>query len=230
MAWHAGCVVALALARVRATFGDAHTLGDISTLSCAGATCAIDAFVDGGATQVVPLRLVFFGPSTVQWWMAIDSNFSDIGAAASVIVAKAQPVVVVSRDAGAYYEISQTPPPSPNVLVRLQKSPLLLSIVVDGDLVVEEASPLSWNTTTSWQTLKRDAAPFAAGLTAEWFFGGGMQNGRFSHRDERIRIAVGYDCAPRPRSRLRLCLRPYARPRPIARPAHEHEHTLLPPI
>jgi hypothetical protein len=69
----------------------------------------------------------------------------------------------------------------------------MLSVFADGQLVVQEAAPLSWNSTTTWQTLARDIAPLPSGLSAEWFFGGGMQNGRFSHRDETIFIAVDYN-------------------------------------
>jgi alpha-glucosidase len=102
-------------------------------------------------------------------------------------------VTVVLQDAGTYYEIFQVPAPTPNVVVHLLKSPAMLAILVDGAVVVEETTPLTWNATTSWQTLSRDEAPFPPGLSAEWFFGGGMQNGRFSHRDEEIVIAVDYN-------------------------------------
>jgi len=115
------------------------------------------------------------------------------GAADDVIVGPPQPVSLVLQDAGTYYEISQAPSPTPNVMVHLLKSPLMLSILVDGKVVVQEAAPLAWNETTSWQTLTRAVAPFPAGLSAEWFFGGGMQNGRFSRRDETVFIAVDYN-------------------------------------
>ena len=169
----------------------AAPLGDLVSLTCANATCALIAANPGGAPATVPLRLAFFGPSVVRWWLAVDGNFSDTGAASDVIVAAPAPVALAQRDAGAYFEV--TAAAAPGVAVRLQKAPLLLSIYVGGALVVQEAAPLAFNATHSWQTLARDAAPFAAGLAAEYFFGGGMQNGRFSHRDERLEIAVGYD-------------------------------------
>lgn len=170
------------------------TLGDLQTISCAGAVCDVVARV-GATTDTAPLRVSFWGPSVVRYWLAVDGNFSNTGCADDVIVGTAQPVVVVQRDAGAFVELSQAAAPTPNVVVRLNKSPLLLSIWVDGAPVVQEASPLSWNTSDSWQTLARDAAPLPTGLTREHFFGGGMQNGRFAHRDETIQIAVGYDWA-----------------------------------
>ena len=97
------------------------------------------------------------------------------------------------RDAGDYFEVSQASPPSPAVVARLAKSSGLLSILVDGQTVVQESAPLSWDDTSSWQTLARDTAPLPPGVDREYFFGGGMQNGRFSHRDETIIIATGYD-------------------------------------
>jgi alpha-glucosidase len=115
------------------------------------------------------------------------------GTAEDVIVGPPQAVVVVLSDGGSYFELSQVPAPSPNVVVRLSKAPLMLSVLVDGLVVVQEVAPLTWNATTSWQTLAVDAAPFPEGLTSEWFFGGGMQNGRFSHRNESITIAVDYN-------------------------------------
>ena len=89
----------------------------------------------------------------------------------------------------------------PLLSIRLQKSPLLLSVTLEGVELLRETSPLAWNGTSSWQTLARDKAPPPSGLSKEYFFGGGMQNGRFSHRGEQISIAVDYNwddngCAP----------------------------------
>lgn len=172
-----------------------HALGDVVNITCAGAVCALWAAVDGGAP--VPLRLSFYAPNIVRWWLAIDGNFSDVGAAADVIVGGGAPVTAVIRDAGAYYEITQAAPPTPDVVARVGKSPVLLTLLVGGKVVAQEASPLSWNSTSSWQTLARDAAAFPVGLSAEYYFGGGMQHGRFSHRDETIDL--GGACAERTR-------------------------------
>jgi alpha-glucosidase len=169
-----------------------RSLQDLLSLNCTAARCDLTASVSDGSAAV-PLRLSYFTPSIVRWWLAIDSNFSDIGAAADLIVGQPIPTAVAQRDGGAYFELTQTPTPSPNVVVRLQKSPLLLSILVDGQVVAQEAAPLAWNATSSWQTMSRDASPLPEGLSREWFFGGGMQNGRFSHRDQAIRISVDYN-------------------------------------
>ena len=164
--------------------------------SCAASACDVSAFV-GSTAQTVPLRLQFFAPQIVRWWLQLDGNFSDNGFADDVIVGAPQPVALTLRDAGAYYEVTQSPAPpaGPSVAVRLAKSPLLLTVLVDGLAVVQEAAPLAWNDTTSWQTLARDAAAPAPGLTVEHFFGGGMQNGHWAHRDQQITIGVDYNWA-----------------------------------
>ena len=187
--------VAAALASsVAATSAPTRALGDLVNISCAGAQCNLSARVAGDVSApIVPLRLVFFAPHIVRWWLALDGNFSDVGAAADVVVGGAQPVDVSVRDAGAYFEVTQASRPTPDVVARVAKSPVLLTLLVDGQAVVQELAPLSFNGTTSSQTLARDAAPFPAGLAAEYFFGGGMQHGRFSHRDKSIAIARDYN-------------------------------------
>ncbi len=50
----------------------------------------------------------------------------------------------------------------------------------DGTIIFEEESTIQLSETTSFQTLKTNAS--------EYFFGGGTQNGRFSHKGNRIAI------------------------------------------
>ena len=170
------------------------TLGDLVSMACAGPTCDVLAQVAGSPAATVPLRLVFYAPQIVRWWMALDGNFSNTGAAGDVIVGGGQPVTTVLRDAGDYFEVTQAPRPATlDVVARVHKSPVLLTLLVDGQVVAAEAAPLSWNPTSSWQTMARDASPLPAGLSAEYFFGGGMQHGRFSHRDQAITIARDYN-------------------------------------
>jgi alpha-glucosidase len=168
-----------------------HTLSNLHSINCSMAQCDIIGEVDGDSTQTVPLRLVFWDTSVVRYWLAIDGNFSDIGTADDVIIGKPSTSVTISiNDSGSYYEISAT---NSSVTLHLNKSPMLLSVFENTLLVLQETIPLSWNSTTSWQTLARDTANYPKGLSAEYFFGGGMQNGRFSHRDQAITIAVDYN-------------------------------------
>jgi len=185
--------LAIFLSLARALAGAASVLGSLSSISLSGpSTCSLTATVAGSPSATVPLRLQFWGPFTVRYWLAVDGNFSDIGAAADVIVGPPDASLALAiHDKGPTVDVVQVP--AGRVSVTLQKSPLLLSILVDGAVVVQEAAPLSWNGFSSWSTLARDASAPPAGLTKEWFFGGGMQNGRFSHRDQAIDIAVDYN-------------------------------------
>ena len=70
--------------------------------------------------------------------------------------------------------------------MRAQKSPLRFSLYrSNGQLVWAETAPLSWNDTSTTQSLGRGPN--------EQFFGGGMQNGRFSHRDQTIKITRDFN-------------------------------------
>lgn len=163
-------------------------LGTVQSVTCAGATCSVVASASTGGT--VPLRLAFFAPAVVRWWLAVDGNFSDTGAADDVIVLNASAALTAAvADAGAYYQVTA---PGSAVVARLTKAPALLSLLVGGVVVVQEAAPLAWNSTSSWQTLARDA-PTTSPLSLEYFFGGGMQNGRWAHRGEALTIGVDYN-------------------------------------
>ena len=173
----------------------AMSLGSLSSIVLSPGdgpnTCALTATVAGGSSTV-PLRLQFWDQFTVRYWLAVDGNFSDTGAASDVIVGLPNASFSLSiTDRGTSVDVVQVP--AGRVSVTLQKSPLLLSILVDGAVVVQEAAPLAWNDFSSWNTLARDATALPAGLTREWFFGGGMQNGRFSHRDATITIGTDYN-------------------------------------
>ena len=134
-----------------------HTLSDLKTISCAGNECDITAYVDSaGSAETVPLRLTVVSGAIVRWWLAVDGNFTNNGTYPDVIVGSFPAPTVSARDAGAYWEVTQLPAPTPNVVVRLTKSPLLLTVLVNGEPVLQEAAPLSYNTTSSWQTLERE--------------------------------------------------------------------------
>jgi len=185
-------LIALCVALVR---GKTHTLSDLRNISCTLNTCYLVASVDSTSSgTLVPLRLTLFSSTIVQYWLAIDGNFSDVGAAADVIVGKpTSPLSAVLSDKGNFWEITQAPAFSPNVVVHLQKSPLLLTILVNGQAVVTEATPLTYNSTSSWQTLTRDVIPSGSVTSKEYFFGAGMQNGHWSHRDQVVQIGVDYN-------------------------------------
>lgn len=79
------------------------------------------------------------------------------------------------NDLGDYYTIK-----SSQLDLRVNKSPLLFSLYdSDGNLVWEETEPLTFGRETS-QKLASD--------TDEHFYGCGMQNGYFAHKNKRIKI------------------------------------------
>jgi alpha-glucosidase (family GH31 glycosyl hydrolase) len=96
-------------------------------------------------------------------------------------------------DAGDYYELRAVAAGPPHaeaeggVTLRASKRPLRLTMWRHGKLLWAEASGLAMNTTASFQTLSAQSD--------ESFFGGGMQNGRFTHRGHRIRISTDYNWA-----------------------------------
>ncbi|MFJ2187167.1 TIM-barrel domain-containing protein [Kitasatospora sp. NPDC087861] len=81
-------------------------------------------------------------------------------------------------DAGAYYGIR-----AKDVVLRVYKHPLRFGLyrADDRTAVWQEDAPLRWSTSGLRQSLTRGAD--------EQFFGGGEQNGSFSHRDQTIHVA-----------------------------------------
>jgi len=86
------------------------------------------------------------------------------------------------RDAGSYFRITTAA-----LVLRVYKEPLRFGLYRPDDetLIVEEKRPLSFEDDRTTQYLTRGPD--------EQFFGGGMQNGRFSHRHKAIDIAVSYN-------------------------------------
>jgi hypothetical protein len=175
------------------------TLGDIKDIKCDSTVCQITASTantsGADAPATVALRLYVHGSTIVRWWAQLDGNFSDIGAAADVLVGHSPVALAPAVDKGNYGKVGPVvaPDDEPAVYARVYKSPCRLSLVVGDTVLMSEALPLSWNRHSMWQTSARDVAPSPTGLSKEWFFGGGMQNGRWSHRDTSITIAVDYN-------------------------------------
>lgn len=74
------------------------------------------------------------------------------------------------------------------VTLTVHKAPLTLSMHgANGTPLWAEASPLSWNANGTAQTL--------ASNSVEAIFGGGMQNGAFAHKGQRILITTSNNWA-----------------------------------
>ena len=134
--------------------------------------------------------MVFLKDDVFRLWMAPDGNFTDPantpptdpGAPASNIVTKTDYGTPKTswRDRGTYYSLT-----TGKIEVRAKEPAEVLPVPVNGQLVWSEAAPLSWTDTSTTQTLARGVN--------EQFFGGGMQNGRFSHRDQTIKISKDFN-------------------------------------
>src|SRR5581483_5394032 len=102
--------------------------------------------------------------------------------AADIVVKRDYPGVNPGvLDAGAYYKLSTR-----SIVLWVDKARLRFALHrLDGSLIWEELSGTVWDGARTTQVLSRGPH--------EQFFGGGMQNGRFSHRDQTINVAVSYD-------------------------------------
>ena len=67
-----------------------------------------------------------------------------------------------------------------DTVVKIDKATTLMSVESKGKKVIEEIAPLSLKTNATVQKLSQDEN--------EYFFGGGTQNGRFTHKGEKINI------------------------------------------
>jgi alpha-glucosidase len=180
------------LATVTARAGDAPAVppgavspGPITGFAVRGDTVDIDAL----PTRI---QVVFPTDDMFRIRMAPDGVFTDPANAppdrkgapdADVVVKRDYPGVSPRvSDAGAYYLLRTR-----SLALRAYKAPLRFALYQpDGTtLIWEEVVGPTWDGTGTTQILSRGPK--------EQFFGGGMQNGRFSHRDQTIKVAVSYD-------------------------------------
>ncbi|WP_433164977.1 NPCBM/NEW2 domain-containing protein [Kribbella sp. CA-247076] len=182
LALMAGALVAVSAQAQAQTSADA-TLGDATGFSADKATYTFSA----GPAKV---RVAFLKDDVFRLWLAPDGNFTDPAntpptdpdAPASNIVVKTDYGTPRTswRDRGSHYSLT-----TGKIEVRAQKKPLTFSVYRSGRLVWAERAPLSWNDASTTQSLGRGPS--------EQFFGGGMQNGRFSHRDQTIKISRDFN-------------------------------------
>jgi len=136
-----------------------------------------------GSTKVL---VTFYRMDIVRVQLAWDGDFDD--PAKEIVVGEPTPkdLRVEMQDLGQFFDF-QAQGHEGAVRLRAEKEPLRLALFRGSSQtpVWAEQSGLSRNGTATFQTLA--AAPDEA------FFGGGMQNGYFSHRDHVINIAVSYN-------------------------------------
>jgi alpha-glucosidase len=184
----AAALVAGALAVPAAVAADtaadeAGSLGPITDVTADGDTFT---FAAGEAA----LRVTVAAPDVLRVEMAPDGAFTDPdddpddpGAPdADIVVGElegdADPALTETDDA---YLLS-----TDAATLTVTKDPATLHLAdADGTTLLSETAPLSWSADGTTQSLARGAD--------EQFFGGGMQNGRFSHRGEQITISRDYN-------------------------------------
>jgi alpha-glucosidase len=160
---------------------------------------ALTGFVVRGNTVEISavratFKVIFHTDDLVRIWMAPgpDGEFADPanspprrdGApAANIIVKHDFPgVTPKATDEGAYHLLTT------GVLALRVYKPGLRFALYRADnrtLIWEELVGPTWDGRQTTQVMARGAD--------EQFFGGGMQNGRFSHRDQTIKVAVSYN-------------------------------------
>jgi alpha-glucosidase len=114
-------------------------------------------------------------------WMAYDGVFTNPAGNDLIISTPSAKVENSWSDAGIYYLIK-----TPELSLRVYKSPLKFALYKadNSTLVWEETKGITYGKQTI-QYLKRGET--------EQFFGGGMQNGRFTHRDKTIKMTIDYN-------------------------------------
>ncbi|TCP29619.1 glycosyl hydrolase family 31 [Scopulibacillus darangshiensis] len=154
---------------------EATTIGNVTDISADGNTYIFSA----GKTKV---RVVFYEHDMFRIQMAPDGKFTDPTKGKIVLKDDLPSIKTQWDDAGDYYKIS-----SKHVVLRVYKHPMRFALYKDDNktLIWKETKGLTWTDDKTVQTLSRGGK--------EQFFGGGMQNGRFSHRGEKINISTSYN-------------------------------------
>jgi alpha-glucosidase (family GH31 glycosyl hydrolase) len=146
----------------------AGSLGALDGVHVDGTTVTLDS----GAAHV---RLSFPDAGAARIWLAPDGTFTD--PAANTIIPKSTTVAAKETDKGSYLAFS-----TGKLTLRAYKKPLTFAMfdAADRRQIWAESTPLSWTADATTQTLERGAN--------EQFYGGGEQNGSFSHRDQTLKI------------------------------------------
>ncbi|MFE4873742.1 TIM-barrel domain-containing protein [Streptomyces sp. NPDC056682] len=129
------------------------------------------------AAGALKARADFLADDTLRLRAAPDGTFTDPPGSHMIQTEPKPRKNTKSFDAGAYYGIR-----SKDVVLRVYKKPLRFALY-KGDnktAIWSEADPLRWTSGGMRQSLTRGAN--------EQFFGGGEQNGSFSHRDQIMNV------------------------------------------
>lgn len=127
------------------------------------------------------LRIHFLRNDMFRIWMAYDGLFSNPAGNDLIINAPAERVAGNTTETEDYYLIQ-----TPELALRAYKKPLRF------ELYKEDNSSLVWKETRGI-TYGKQTVQYLQRGSDEQFYGGGMQNGRFSHRDKTIKMTIDYN-------------------------------------
>ncbi|MBA2940853.1 discoidin domain-containing protein [Paenibacillus sp. CGMCC 1.16610] len=160
----------------------AAAVGDITNFE---KTDAKTFTITSGSDKV---KVIFNRDDMVRIWLGVGGNFQTLAGRSSSapkepIVVKEDfgPVAVDWTDEGSYYKIT-----TGKFVLRAYKRPMKFAMYKSDNATVvwQEESPLNYSSSSTTQKLVRG--------TDEYYYGGGMQNGFFSHRDKTIKIAKNF--------------------------------------
>eukprot|EP01043_Picozoa_sp_COSAG02_P055610 COSAG02_NODE_6474_length_3550_cov_10.176471_3_plen_263_part_01 len=155
------------------------------------------------------VRVSFHSASVARIWLGTQSaggndNFTDPAGpntpctanpgcvSKGIVIGNSTGLKTGFQDKGTYYELSAGTASPTSVTLRASKQPALtFSMYAGTKLLWKEAAPIHWNTTTTEQSLQAGDSPADA-----HFFGGGMQNGRFSHKGQKLVVSKNFDWDP----------------------------------
>lgn len=134
------------------------------------------------ASNFSKVKLVFYRDDIFRLWLAPDGEYTNPAADEIVVDYGVKSPSVSMSNTSQYYKFTTS-----KCVVRVYKNPLRLSLY-DKDnkrVVFEESEPITFGTQTS-QVMKA--------AKDEAFYGGGMQQGNFSHAGKNLDISVtGWD-------------------------------------
>lgn len=162
----------------------------------AAAPAAVTGFsVAGGTAEIsagpARAKVIFLADDVFRIMLAPNGEFTDPansppeepGPDANIVTKRNYPLVNVRSDnAGLYHRLM-----TGAVTVRVYKTPLRFALygADDRTRIWEEVAGPTLDPAGTTQVLLRGET--------EQFFGAGMQNGRFSHRDQVVEVSVSYD-------------------------------------
>ena len=161
-----------------------NELGDVTGFDRDGDSYT---FESGGAA----LRVTFEDADMVRVRLAPNGEFDDPANDDPTDPDAPDADIVVKRDyPGGHSQVKETDAAyvisTGEAVLTVTKRPITLRLTdPSGRVLMAESSPLTWDADGTAQHLERGAA--------EQYFGGGMQNGRFSHRGETIQISRDYN-------------------------------------